>query len=462
MLLKRFKKVHFVGVGGVGMCGLAEVLQGLRFEVSGSDLKPSRYTKRLEKLGVRLSFKHDAANLGDANVLVCSSAIRPDNPELVEAIRRGIPVIPRAQMLAELMRLKEGVAVAGSHGKTTTTSLIAWLLSAAGMDPTFFVGGRLTSYGTNAKLGEGSMLVAEADESDGSFLRLTPMLTVVTNIDREHLDHYGTFEALKDAFVSFASSIPFYGVNVLCGDDPVVREISGRIKGRNVTYGFEEGNDFRARHIRANNLCMEFDIVYGGKELIRARVPLPGRHNVLNALAAFIVGFELDIPVATLVEALACFDGVERRFQIRGRAAGVTVVDDYGHHPSEIRATLKAARECFDGPITVLFQPHRYTRTRDLMDDFAESFGDIDRLFVTDIYAASEPPIDGIDSPTLVERIAAQGVKVQYVADKDEAGRRALDTLAPGALLLTLGAGDIHRTGPKVLSMLKEREGEES
>ncbi len=396
MFRGRVRHVHFVGVGGIGMSGLAEILRTLEFDVSGSDLREGENTRRLKRLGVRIDVGHRAENVEGADVVVYSSAISPENPEMVEAHALGTPVITRAEMLAELMRVKYGVAIAGSHGKTTTTSLVATVLRAAGFDPTVVVGGRMAALGSNARLGEGDMLVAEADESDGSFLRLTPTIAVVTNIDPEHLDFYGSHEVLKDAFVEFIEKVPFYGLAVLCLDHPDVQELLPRIRRRHVTYGLSPQADYHARAVKNAGVVTSF-VAYGrGQTLGEFSVKMPGQHNVQNCLAAIAVADELEVPLDVIKDALATFHGVARRFSIVGVVDGVTLVDDYGHHPAEIRATLEAARRAFDRRVIVAFQPHRYSRTQHLFDEFSLAFNGADQLILTDIYPAGEAPIEGI------------------------------------------------------------------
>jgi UDP-N-acetylmuramate--alanine ligase len=387
--------------------------------------------------------------------------VRGNNPELLEAERRKIPVIPRAEMLAEVMRLQDGIAVAGSHGKTTTTSLIAHLLTVAGLDPTAIIGGRVITKATSAddrrgvRLGRGGLLVAEADESDGSFLRLAPVHAVVTNIDPEHLDHYGSFEALQDAFVEFANSVPFWGLAVLCFDHPGVQVILPRLTRRYTTYGFSKQADLVATDIEVDGFGMRFGVERRGERLGHARVPLPGRHNVANSLAAFAIALELDVPFETAAEALAAFAGVERRFERKGEAAGVLVVDDYGHHPAEVRATLAAARSVHAGRIVVIFQPHRYTRTRDCFEEFATAFNDADRLVVTEVYAAGEDKIPGVDGGSLADRIRAHGHRdVHFAAELADVLAWLPGELRPGDLVITLGAGNVSSLGPRLLAAL--------
>jgi UDP-N-acetylmuramate--alanine ligase len=441
------------------MCGLAELLHNQGYRVTGSDLKTGATVLRLRGLGIEVREGHDAGALGDADVVVYSSAVRATNPELREAERRKIPVIRRAEMLAEVMRLKEGIAVAGSHGKTTTTSLIAHVLAAAGLDPTAVIGGRVLTPDaapSTTRLGAGSLLVAEADESDGSFLRLAPVIAVVTNIDPEHLDHYGTYAALEEAFVSFANSVPFWGLSVLCLDHPGVQAIVPRMARRTTTYGFASQADLVAAEAQVDGLGMRFLVRRRGETLGRARIRLPGRHNVLNALATLAVALELEVPFEAAADALASFLGIERRFQRRGEARGVVVVDDYGHHPAEIRATLASARAIHPGRIVVAFQPHRYTRTRDLWEEFTAAFNDADVLFVTEVYAAGEDKIPGIEAAPLVEAIRAHGHRnAQFVADLDELPARVARAALPGDLVVTLGAGSISAAGPEILAQLE-------
>jgi len=450
-------KVHFVGIGGIGMSGIAELLLNLGYGVSGSDLKESEITRRLASLGGTIAIGHRAENVGpDVDVVVTSSAVRrATNPEAVAARDRGIPVIPRAEMLAELMRLKEGVAIAGSHGKTTTTSLIATVMAHAGVDPTVVVGGKLNALGSNAKLGKGELMVVEADESDGSFLRLTPTIAVITNVDAEHLDYYGTVEALQQAFVDFADRVPFYGLAVLCLDHPVVQHLIPRLTKRHVTYGISPQADWRADDVQLAAFQARFTVSYRGVRQGEVTLKMVGAHNVLNALACCAVARELGIPFATTVEALGSFQGVQRRFTVRGEAKGITVVDDYGHHPAEIRATLAGARASFPHRrIVCAFQPHRYTRTRDLMAEFATAFNDADALVLTEIYPAGEDPIPGVSGARLHEAVKACGHRDASFAERPELAQRLRDRVLPGDLVLTLGAGDITHVGEDLLGLL--------
>jgi len=450
-------KVHFVGIGGIGMSGIAELLLNLGYRVSGSDLKESEITKRLASLGGAIVLGHGAENVApDVDVVVTSSAVRKNNPEVMHARDRGIPVIPRAEMLAELMRLKEGVAIAGSHGKTTTTSLIATVLAHAKLDPTAVVGGKLNALGSNAKLGKGQLMVVEADESDGSFLRLSPTIAVITNVDPEHLDYYGTVEALQQAFVDFADRVPFYGLAVLCLDHPVVQHLIPRIGKRHTTYGLSPQAEWRADDIRHGPFQSKFVVSVKGKQLGEVTLRMVGTHNVLNALACCAVAHELGIPFKTTAEALGEFAGVQRRFTVRGEVKGITIVDDYGHHPAEIRATLAGARGSFpQRRIVCAFQPHRYTRTRDLLGEFATAFNDADALVLTEIYAAGEDPIPGVSGARLHEAVKACGHRDASFADRAELARKLRERVRQGDLVITLGAGDITHVGEELLELLK-------
>jgi UDP-N-acetylmuramate--alanine ligase len=451
--------VHFVGIGGIGMSGLAEVLLELGYRVSGSDLRFSPLTDRLCERGALIYQGHKAENVGGAKAVVVSSAVRPDNPEVVEARRLAVPVIPRGELLAELMRLKYGIAIAGSHGKTTTTSMTAAILSHAGLDPTIVVGGRVGMMGgSNARLGKSDYLVVESDESDGSFLKLAPIVAVVTNIDREHLDHYSGLGEIRLAFAQFVSKVPFYGLAILCLDDENVQQILPAVNRRTLTYGTTAQADLRITSSTAQHLGSEFQLQLRGAGLGCFRVRVPGAHNVLNATAAIAVGLELDIKVDTIRQALDSFSGVDRRFQIKGVEHGVTVIDDYGHHPTEIRATLAAARACRFPKVHVLFQPHRYSRTDALMDDFARSFHQADSVHVLDIYAASELPIEGVTAQALVERITAFGHRHADYAPSMDAGIQAVaKSAASGEAIVTLGAGSVYQAGDRILEQLRGR-----
>ncbi|HET7823903.1 MAG TPA: UDP-N-acetylmuramate--L-alanine ligase [Anaeromyxobacter sp.] len=449
-------KIHFVGIGGIGMSGIAEVLLNLGYAVSGSDLKESDLTRRLASLGGRIAKGHAAENLADVDVVVTSSAVRKDNPEVVEARRRKVPVIARAEMLAELMRLKYGVAIAGTHGKTTTTSMAAHLLAHAGLDPTAVVGGKVNTFGSNAKLGRGDYMVVEADESDGSFLHIPPTIAIVTNVDPEHLDHWKTAEALRQGFVDFVNRVPFYGLAILCHDHPGVQSLLPDVESRHVTYGESQQADYRASRIEVDGHSVRFDASRRAGPLGRFEVQMVGRHNALNALAVIALGDEMGIPPDAIREALASFRGVQRRFTVRGEAAGVTVVDDYGHHPAEVKATLLGAREAFHRRIVCLFQPHRYTRTRDLLPEFATAFNDADVLLLTDIYAAGEDPIPGATAESLANAVRACGHRDVTLVPRVELARAAKQRLRKGDLVLTLGAGDVTQVGPELLALLEK------
>ncbi|MDW8250832.1 MAG: UDP-N-acetylmuramate--L-alanine ligase [Myxococcales bacterium] len=456
MFRGRVRHIHFIGIGGIGMSGLAEILRSLEFEVSGSDLKESSITQRLASLGVRVTLGHRTENIEGADVVVYSSAIPQHNPEILEAKSRGIPVIARAEMLAELMRVKYGVAIAGSHGKTTTTSLVATVLRAAKLDPTVVVGGKMAALGSNASLGAGDLLVAEADESDGSFLRLSPTLAVITNIDPEHLDHHRTHDALKDAFVEFASRVPFYGLAVLCLDHPHVQDILPRIHRRFVTYGLSSQADYHARSVRHAGLEMRFQGFRRGDSLGEFSLRMPGVHNVQNALAVIAVADELGVPLEVTKEALATFRGVARRFTIVGEVHGITLVDDYGHHPAEIEATLAAAQAAYERRVVVAFQPHRYTRTRDLFHDFTRAFNQADVLLITDVYPAGEQPIEGATSEALAQAIRHHGHhNVRYVPDKTRMADALAEIVQPGDIVIALGAGDINQSLRDLLEKLQ-------
>ncbi|HEX3878717.1 MAG TPA: UDP-N-acetylmuramate--L-alanine ligase [Bryobacteraceae bacterium] len=453
----RRQHLHFAGIGGIGMSGIAEVLLNLGYTISGSDLKLSPITERLASMGARIFEGHEASNVTGARALVVSSAVDEQNPEVQEARRLQIPVIPRGELLAELMRLKYGIAVAGSHGKTTTTSMTATILNHAGLDPTVVVGGRVGSMGgSNARVGHSDFLVVESDESDGSFLKLSPIIAVVTNIDREHLDHYPTLEDIEAAFIEFVNKTPFYGSCIVCLDDPNVQAIIPSMKRRIVTYGTTAQADMEATDIACGHFASDFRMTYRGEDLGRFHLAVPGRHNVLNAMAAACVALQVEVKPDQIREGLASFTGVDRRFQIRGEERGVTVVDDYGHHPTEVRATLEGARMCGFRRIHVLFQPHRYTRTAHLMDEFARAFNQADSLFVMDIYAASEKPIEGVTAEALVDRIRQFGHRgVEYVGTLAR-GVEALDRVAgDGDLALTLGAGNVYQAGEMLLQKLR-------
>ncbi|MCA1959592.1 MAG: UDP-N-acetylmuramate--L-alanine ligase [Desulfomonile sp.] len=458
-LFQRVRDVHFVGIGGVGMSGIAEILLALGFHVSGSDLAESAGTRRLESLGARIWIGHHRDHLEKADVVVFSSAVPDDNPELVAARERRIPVIPRAEMLAELMRMQTSVAVAGMHGKTTTTSMIASVLSHAGLEPTVVIGGKLDVLGGGAKLGAGNLLVAEADESDRSFLKLFPSLAVVTNMDLEHLDCYRSMQEIRSAFLEFINRLPFYGYAIVCLDDPEVQKIIPSIKKRFITYGLSSQAVIRGYKPRFERDLSIVSVFKEDRFLGEIRLPMPGSHNVVNALAAIAVADVFEVQFAQVKEALDSFPGVQRRFTVKGRAAGVTVIDDYGHHPTEIRAVLLAARQVSQGRIAVLFQPHRYSRTQALFDEFLTAFLDVDILYVMDIYPASEKPIDGVTGQALYEGIRARGhKKARFVPDRDAIPARVAEELEPGDMIITLGAGNVTQLGPEILKALRAKE----
>jgi len=465
-MFAKIQQIHFVGIGGIGMSGLAEVLLNLGYKISGSDLKHSSVTERLATLGAAVFEGHRAENISGAEVVVTSSAIATENPEVIEAHRLHVPVIQRAEMLAELMRLKYGIAIAGMHGKTTTTSMVAAVLAGGGLDPTVVVGGRVDAMGSNARLGRSRYLVAEADESDRSFLKLSPILSVVTNIDREHMDCYRNMRDVKKTFLEFMDRVPFYGMVVACNDDPLLRRLLPNVQRRTVTYGTKRGSDFliRLENGSTSGLRVEgqplsrFCVSYLKKDLGEFTLHVPGVHNVLNATAAIAVGVGLDVEVEAIRAGLDQFRGVDRRFQLRGSAAGVRVIDDYGHHPTEIKATLAAARQCEFRKVHVVFQPHRYTRTRDLIDEFATAFGDADSLLVLDIYAASEKPIDGISGEALARTIREKGGRdARYVSLFADAVSSVAEVAQDGDMILTLGAGSVSQLGPMILEKLQER-----
>src|ERR1700674_653348 len=474
-MFAKIQRIHFVGIGGIGMSGIAEVLLNLGYKVSGSDLKNSSVTQRLAGLGATVFEGHRSENIAGAEVVVTSSAISVENPEVAEAHVQHIPVIQRAEMLAELMRLKYGIAIAGMHGKTTTTSMVAAVLAAGGLDPTVVVGGRVDAMGSNARLGKSQYLVAEADESDRSFLKLSPILSVVTNIDREHMDCYRDMRDVRRTFLEFMERVPFYGVVVACNDDLALRRLLPRVHRRVTTYGTSRGSDFLIRMGSSqagssqagsssdgsalatgdHGPLIRFQVTYKEKDLGEFTLRVPGVHNVLNATAAIAVGTALDIPAEQIRSALDDFRGVDRRFQFKGKSAGVSVIDDYGHHPTEIRATLAAARQCGFRRVHVIFQPHRFTRTRDLMDVFATAFADADTLCLLDIYPASERPIEGITAEALAGRIAAAGIEsVAYAPSFSDAVAAVAARAQPGDMVLTLGAGSVSQLGTMILEKL--------
>lgn len=453
---RNFQRIHLVGIGGIGMSGIAEVLLTLGYSVSGSDTKPSNITERLQNLGATIYEDHKASNAGGAHVVVVSSAVKPDNPEVIEAHKLKIPVIPRAEMLAELMRLKYGIAVGGAHGKTTTTSMVASILTAAHLDPTFVVGGKVNQAGTTARLGRGEYFVVEADESDRSFLLFAPVVAVITTIDREHLDQYSSLADIQDAFVQFVNRVPFYGAAVLCLDEPNVQAIIPNVKRPILTYGTSSQADLVISDIKLDGLVSEFRLTYKGEDLGLFRLPHPpGMHNVRNAAAAAAVALYLNVPAELIREGLAKFGGVGRRFDIKGAVNDITVIDDYGHHPAEIRATLEAARGCKFNRLLVLFQPHRYSRTQHLWDEFRGAFNQADVLVLTDIYAASESPIPGITSEALAVAIREAGHKnVHYIRSMQDSISFLLRTARPGDAILTVGAGSVSRASNELMVLL--------
>jgi UDP-N-acetylmuramate--alanine ligase len=466
-MLGRTRRIHFVGIGGIGMSGIAELLANLGYEVSGSDVKHSEITDRLQRLGVRVRTGHDAEHVGHADVVVVSSAIRTDNPEVAEARRRHIPVIPRAEMLAELMRLRYGIAIAGAHGKTTATSMVALVLERGGMDPTAVIGGRLSAFGSNARLGRGDYMVVEADESDRSFLKLSPSIAMITNIDREHMESYGSWEQLQQAFVDFANKVPFYGAVVACADDEPVRQMLPRIERRVITYGIEEGSHGSGTNIRARDVTLEAfgsrcrvvqaDGDAAGVDLGALHLHVPGRHNVLNAVGAVALGLEVGLPFVRIATALEEFRGAERRFQLRGEERGVMVVDDYGHHPTEITAVIGAARAGIDRRVLVVFQPHRYTRTSQLMKEFGDALALADEIVLTDIYSAGEPPIEGVTIDALATAVRrAATCDVHVVRAVEDVPATVAGLARRGDLVLTLGAGSIGGVGDRILELLRE------
>jgi UDP-N-acetylmuramate--alanine ligase len=460
-MLGRTRSIHFVGVGGIGMSGIAELLANLGYDVTGSDAKRSEVTDRLETLGVRVQAGHAASHVGGADVVVVSSAIGADNPEVAEARRRNVPVIPRAEMLAELMRLRYGIAIAGAHGKTTTTSMVALLLERAGLDPTAVIGGRLSAFGSNARLGAGDYRVVEADESDRSFLKLSPSIAVITNLDREHMESYGTWANLQQAFADFANKVPFYGAIVACADDPAVRELLPALTRRVITYGLDDGVDIAATRMRLEAFGSRCDVVQrqpdgATVQLGELRLRVPGRHNLLNALGAIAVGIETGVPFARIAAALEEFRGAERRFQMRGESRGVMVVDDYGHHPTEIRAVIAAARAGIDRRVVVVFQPHRYSRTGQLLPEFGSALGAADEIVLTDIYAAGEPPLPGVTVEAVADAVREASRCPVHVVKSLDAVPAAVATLArPGDLIITLGAGSIGTVADRILARLQ-------
>jgi UDP-N-acetylmuramate--alanine ligase len=461
-VLGRTRRIHFVGIGGIGMSGIAELLANLGYEVSGSDAKTSEVTDRLQTLGVRVRHGHAASQVGSADVVVVSAAIGAANPEVEEARRRRIPVIPRAEMLAELMRLRYGIAIAGAHGKTTTTSMVALVLERAGLDPTAVIGGRLSAFGSNARLGRGDYMVAEADESDRSFLKLSPSIAVITNIDHEHMESYGSWDALQQAFLEFANKVPFYGAVIACADDRPVRALVPQMTRRVITYGLGDASaqiTGQAMALEAfGSTCRVVQSTEQGKrtELGALRLRVPGRHNLLNALAAVAVGLETGVPFPRIASALEEFAGAERRFQRRGEERGVLVVDDYGHHPTEITAVIAAARAGLDRRVVVVFQPHRYSRTRDLLDAFGDALSAADEIVLTDIYPAGEAPLPGVTIEAVDARVRKGGRPVHLVKALEDVPAAVAKIARPNDLVITLGAGSIGTLPDRILAAIRE------
>ena len=455
---RKVQCIHFVGIGGIGMSGIAEVLLNLKYTVTGSDLNVTDTTQRLGALGARIFQGHREEHIGNADVVVTSTAVRSNNPEVQEAHRRGIPVIPRAEMLAELLKMKFSVAISGSHGKTTTTSMISTILAHGGLDPTMVIGGKLGSIGSNAKLGDGAIIIAEADESDGSFLKLSPNLAVITNIDREHLDHYQDIDEIKDAFLRFANSVPFYGITVLCTDNDHVREILPKIKRKVLTYGIDEPADYRAERIRPEKRGSRFEVIEKNAFLGEVILNVPGRFNVANALAAIAVAREFDLSFEAIREGIGLFTGAQRRLEVRASLKGVTIVDDYGHHPTEIRETLAAAKQVWPNRLIVVFQPHRFSRTQALFPEFTECFAKADELILMDIYPAGEDPIAGVSSGGLQESLIARGQKnVLHIQAFDNIVEHLASMVRPKDTVLTLGAGNVWKIGEALAERLKSR-----
>lgn len=457
-MFKKIKHIHFVGIGGVGMSGIAEVLLNLGYIVSGSDLKLSETTQHLQSLGAKIFEGHRPQHTEGADVVVRSSAVATDNPEIQRAKEKLVPVIPRAEMLAELMRLKYGVAVAGTHGKTTTTSMVAQVLARGGLDPTIVIGGRVNSLGTNAKLGNGEFLVAEADESDGSFLKLSPTIAVVTTIDAEHLDYYQDLEDIKHAFLQFINKVPFYGAAIMCLDQENIQSLVPWIEKRFISYGLHSQADITAKRCQMAAMGSSCQVFYQNNPLGILNLKVPGIHNVCNALAAVAVGLELDISWEKIKEALEEFSGVGRRFQVKGNIKDIMVIDDYGHHPVEIKATLQAAKDGWGRRVIAIFQPHRYTRVQALLEDFFTAFYQADYLFITDIYSAGEKPIEGVSARQIAEGVKKYGHHhVTYIPQKEEILSRLLKLVQPGDLVITMGAGDIWKTGEELVKLLEKK-----
>ncbi len=456
-MLRKYQHIHFVGIGGIGMSGIAEVLLNLGFQVTGSDLKTTAVTERLSKLGAFISIGHQQGNIEGADVVVVSSAVKDDNCELQAAHQQGIPVIPRAEMLAELMRMKFSIAVAGSHGKTTTTSMLAVILDKAGLDPTIVLGGRLDTLGSNARLGKGEFLVAEADESDRSFLKLFPTIAIITNIDREHLDCYRDLEDIQEAFIDFANKVPFYGTVILCLDEPNIQSVLPKIKRKRLTYGLSSQADLTADDIKLDAFKAKFTVAFKGENLGEVNLQVPGIHTIYNSLAAIEASLDIGIGFLLIKEALEEFKGADRRMQKKGEIDSILVIDDYGHHPTEIQATLSALRKGWNRRIIAVFQPHRYTRTKFLHQDFGRSFYDSDIVIVTEIYAAGESPINGVKGELIADEIKAFGHKnVIFIENFEDVAPRLLEIAEPGDIILTLGAGNIWQVGETFLKLLKD------
>lgn len=456
-MFKKIKHIHFVGIGGIGMSGIAEVLLNLGYKISGSDMRESDTTERLRKLDAEIAIGHRAENITSPHVVVISSAVTKENVEVIAAREKQIPVIPRAEMLAELMRLKYGVAIAGAHGKTTTTSMVATLLAAGGIDPTVVIGGKLNSLGTNAKLGQGEFLVAEADESDGSFLKLSPTIAVVTTIDEEHLDYYKDINEIKDAFLRFVNKVPFYGVSILCLDQPHIQALIPNVQKRYLTYGMSQQADYHAKDVALRPLGSKFKVIHQGADLGWFELSVPGVHNINNCLAAIAVARELDVDLEVIRKALRDFSGVQRRFQIKGEVDGITIVDDYGHHPTEIKATLAAAASSADRRTVIVFQPHRYTRTQHLLNDFFTAFNQADHLVIMEIYAAGEKAIDGVSGQTLYDGVKKYGHKdATFIPVRENVLEHLKQTVRKGDLVITLGAGDVWKIGEQLVEALKD------
>jgi len=459
----RIKKIHFIGVGGSGMNGIAEVLVNMGYKVTGSDLAESETTRRLRGLGITIFVGHREENVIGSDCVVYSSAVRKENPEIREAASRQIPIIPRAEMLAELMRMKYGIAIAGTHGKTTTTSMVSMILAAANMDPTIVTGGKLNSLGANAKLGTGDFLVAEADESDGSFLKLSPTIAVVTNIDREHMDHYQDMDAVKKAFLDFMNKVPFYGCAVICLDHPVIQSLIPKITRRFKSYGLTAQADIHARKIVHDGMKTTYEVWHNKELMGTVSLNLPGEHNVYNSLAAISVARELEVPFEKIKEGLEGFTGVERRFHVRGQVGDIVVVDDYGHHPEEIKAVLKAAKKGWVNRVVVVFQPHRYSRTRDLFGEFLSAFNDAEKLILTEVYAAGEEKIEGASGEALYKGIKGYGHKdVSYVPETSKIPSYLESVVVPGDIVITLGAGDVWKAGVMFVESLKAKAGQKA